>query len=205
MHQRSDPEAASRAYREALRQDPQFVEAMVNLARAEAALGRVDDAHVWLDRAARLRDDYPDIHSARGSLALRAGDLEQALASLGRAVELAPQDPEILTNLGAVLIGRGLYAEAENRLRASLRIDPALPATAFNLALALDHVGEREEALTYYQRYLALTPAADPARESVQQRLDALRGRPAVGAKPAAESLTTADGPRRHRETRDDH
>jgi tetratricopeptide (TPR) repeat protein len=56
-------------------------------------LGSVPDAGQWLSVMKRLADDLPnspEVHLARGFVAHRAGNLDQAHASLDRALELRP-------------------------------------------------------------------------------------------------------------------
>jgi len=165
---------ARKSYTQAVERDPDFVEALVNLARLELADGRLEAAAGWLERAERLRSDYPRIAATRGLLALAGGDLPRALDALGQAHRMMPEDAEIAVNLGAALIRRSRFAEARQVLAALLRSQPDHAEAIYNLALADDLAGERDLAQFGYRRFLALSSFADPDREGVQRRLEEL-------------------------------
>jgi len=165
---------ARAGYAEALARDPDFVEALVNLARLELAAGEPDAATARLERAERIRPDYPMVAATRGLLALAHGDLPGALDALSRAHRLAPADAEIAVNLGAVLIRRGRLEEARQVLGALLHAQPDHSDALYNLALADDLAGRSDAASLGYQRFLGLAAQDDPAREGVQGRLEAL-------------------------------
>lgn len=57
---------AKRLYRRALRANPTFVEAMVALAKAELAEGKLQAARRWISKAEKLYPDHPQLKSLRG-------------------------------------------------------------------------------------------------------------------------------------------
>jgi len=165
---------ARAGYERALELDPAFAEAAVNLARLALAAGDLDGAESWLARAESARPDYPRIAATRGLLALARGDNARALGLLTLAQRVLPEDTEIAVNLGAALIRRERFAEARTLLTSVLRAQPDASDAHYNLALAADGAGDRDAARFAYQRFLALSSFADPAREGVQQRLSEL-------------------------------
>lgn len=170
-HRRGDLDAAAEAYREALERDPEFVEAMANLARVEVGRDDLDEAAEWIDRAEVIRIDYPGVHAARGLLALRLGDAGHAVDALEQARALMPNDVEVLVNLGAALLARGFHREAIAVSREAQALDLRHPAASFNLGLAHDHAGEPQSADYHYRRFLDLTHRDDPDRARVEERL----------------------------------
>lgn len=173
-HRRGDLKAAADAYQAAILHDPEFVEAMTNLARVEVARGRLEDAAEWIDRAEALRQDYPGVHAARGLLALERGDAALAVNALSEARARTPEDVEVLVNLGAALLERGFAREAIEVSQQAQRLDSRRAAPLFNLGLAHDRVGESEAAEYHYRRFLDQCPADDPARSDVEARLTEL-------------------------------
>ncbi len=161
-------------YERALASDPEFVEALVNLARLELADGDLVACARWLDRAEALRADYALVASTRGLLALASGDGASALEAFERARRISPDDAEIGVNLGATLIARGRIAEAKGVLAELLRAEPDHTEALYNLALADDLGGDRDAARLGYERFLALARTDDPDRDAVRQRLDEL-------------------------------
>jgi len=165
---------ARAGYERALELDPAFAEAAVSLARLALAAGELDAAEALLARAESARPDYPRIAATRGLLALARGDSARALELLTLAQRALPEDSEIAVNLGAALIRRERFAEARSVLGELVRAQPDASDAHYNLALAADGAGDRDAARFSYQRFLALSSFADPAREGVQRRLDEL-------------------------------
>ncbi|MGQ9836250.1 MAG: tetratricopeptide repeat protein [Thermoanaerobaculaceae bacterium] len=57
---------AKKLYRRALRSNPTFVEAMVALAKAELAEGKLEAARRWISKAEKLHPDHPQLKSLLG-------------------------------------------------------------------------------------------------------------------------------------------
>lgn len=167
-------EPAIRALERAVRLDPGFVEAMVNLARAYLARGDAEKASEWLDRAVRREPRYPDVHTVRGLVALSQGRSQEALVAFGRARRLAPEDIEALTNLGATLLALGIVEEARAVLEQAFRLEPTRPEVALDLAIAQERRGDAARAVFLYRRFLGLVGDDDPDRERVERRVQRL-------------------------------
>ncbi len=165
---------ARAGYTKAVARDPDFIEAIVNLARLEIASGEFAAAEGRIERAEQIRSDYPMVAATRGLLELSRGDLPAALDALSRAHRLAPEDVEVAVNLSAVLIQRSRLVEARKVLGALLREHPDHSEALYNLALSDDLSGRLDEANLGYRRFLSLAAVDDPAREGVQVRLEAI-------------------------------
>ncbi|NNL87299.1 MAG: tetratricopeptide repeat protein, partial [Myxococcales bacterium] len=173
-HRRGDWKKAAALYEMAIQREPEFVEAMVNLARVLLERGEGGAATEWLDRAQGVRPDYPGTVSVRGTEALRSGRTQDAIEVLSRARHRAQNDPEVLINLGAALSESGLHAEAIAVLARATRAAPRDSAAAFNAALAYDRGGRSVEALHHYRKFLALSAEGDVDRQAVRDRIDRL-------------------------------
>lgn len=161
-------------YAQAIARDPDFVEAILNLARLEIARGELAAAEAGIERAERIRSDYPKVAATRGLLAMARGDLAGALDAFSRAHRLAPEDAEVAVNLSAVLIQRGRPDEARKILETLLRVHPDQCEAFYNLALANDLSGRTDAAIFAYRRFLGLAALDDLARVDVQRRLEAI-------------------------------
>ncbi len=84
--------AAQKAYRTALRLDPGFVPAYVNLADLYRALGSDAEGEETLRAGLAVVPDSADLHHALGLLEIRAKRLDEAVTALRRADELAPEN-----------------------------------------------------------------------------------------------------------------
>ena len=175
--ERAQTEDAMRAYRRAIELDPSFVEAMANLSRLHLAEGDTDSASVWLDRAAAIRSDYPEIYKVRGLVALAEERPHDALAALNRALKLTPEDVEVLSNLGVALLELGIMGEARSVLERAVDLEANCAPCTLNLALVADRSGDERQAAFMYRRFLELTQREDPDLETVQGRIRILQGR----------------------------
>ncbi len=95
--EQGDLGAARAEIQAALRLDPSFVPALVNLADLERLAGREDEGERWLRKALRIAPDDPDVHYALGLLLVRRGRSGEALEVLRRAAELAPESARYAT------------------------------------------------------------------------------------------------------------
>ncbi len=87
---RGDRSGAEASYRAALRLDPGYLPAVVNLADLFREQGREADGEALLRQALRAAPDDASLHHALGLLLVRTHRLAEALPELARAVELAP-------------------------------------------------------------------------------------------------------------------
>jgi len=77
------PDAAIAAYERALKLDPLFTGAYVNLADVYRQQGREDEGEKQFRRGLALLPNSPDLHHALGLLLVRQGNLSKALQELG--------------------------------------------------------------------------------------------------------------------------
>lgn len=92
------PELAEPVFRSVLLEDPKNVEAMLGVGNSLATLGRVDEALVELDRAAKAAPGNADALAALGRTHLKASNTTLAVSYLQQAVATAPT-PENLFGL----------------------------------------------------------------------------------------------------------
>jgi len=187
--------AAVRDLEEAVKVNPEVVQAYVNLATALQGLGKKewDRALAALDRAIQLAPKQPSLHESRARLHLQRGDRALARADLETAVACEPADsksPELASNL--VELGRLLHGDKQDRealacCDRALRVQPNyVLAQRFRAEalLALDRPAEAGQAL---DRYLAKT--AVPPLEVCQAR-GLIHGK--LGQLPAAIEMYSA-------------
>jgi serine/threonine-protein kinase len=145
------------------------------LAEAHVSMGRVlDDADLNLkearrefERAIELNPNYADAHYSLGFNVLAPlGDFDRAISEMNRAIELDPFSVIINYNLGFCYILARRYPEAIVQLRKTTELNPDFVASYGLLGQAYEVSGQREQAITEYQRAYDLDqrsgPQADP-------------------------------------------
>ena len=147
-------EAESRC-REALRLEPDQLEAIYLLGRIH--LDRADSAQAiaLLRRAAQLAPDWPEAHAGLGAALLHGSRLEEATYHLRRAADLERNDPEAQNNLGVALQTGGRAKEAEAAFLEALRLRPDYPEALRNLGSTLSSLGQYSEAAARFRQALA--------------------------------------------------
>ncbi len=123
----SNPETydqAIEAYENALAQNPNYVEAMINLANIYYARRELKRARQLLERAAQLDPDNHSIYYNLGNVYDEAAELQKALHSYQKAIALYPEYEPALFNLALVYERLGLVSKAELLWRKYLEVDP---------------------------------------------------------------------------------
>jgi predicted CXXCH cytochrome family protein len=169
---RGELEQAEREYRAALRLDPAFVPAAVNLADLLRQLDKEDDALAVLTEALHVAPMQAALHHALGLALVRGGRREEALASLGRAVELAPGDARLAYVLAVALQDAGSRDLALRVLERGLQANPNDLDLLVMYALALRDAGRIDEARAVARKLAADRPE-DPTASALLRELEA--------------------------------
>jgi predicted CXXCH cytochrome family protein len=111
LRRRQLPEAEGE-YRTALRLDPNFVPALVNLADLDRAQGRDDEGAELLRKAMAIEPDNADVRYALGLYLVRKRDYPAALDLLRRAHELMPDNARYAYVYAVALNSTGAAGEA---------------------------------------------------------------------------------------------
>jgi tetratricopeptide (TPR) repeat protein len=144
------------------------------LARGTVALeaGQLDAGVKWLEQAADLEPELPEVLSNLGGALLeqaKAGDapaLTRAKGLLERACALGPKLPGPHTNLGMARLLAGDAAGALEAFEQALRRDGRHVPALYDKAAALNALGRLDECLAALDAVLAVAPGFQPALES---------------------------------------
>lgn len=119
--------------------------------------------------------DAPDnayAHHNLGDAYRKTGEMEQAVSEWEEAVRLEPSHSEANNSLGNIHLLQGNYPEAVRRYRIALQGMPENAGAHYNIAIALEKMGQTEEALFHYRRFITLAPARyKDIVEGVKRRL----------------------------------
>lgn len=137
--------AARDAFEEAVRIDPEYEEALYNLAVLDEKTNPQRSVEL-LERAIQIDPHYAIAHQALGRLSQRAKDLAQAEYHFRRSLEIDPADywsNMYMANLLGVL---GRNEEAEQAYRFATSLHPEIEGGVETFARFLESIGKQEEA-----------------------------------------------------------
>ncbi len=161
---RGDAAAAEAAYHTALRLDPRFAPAMVNLADLYRSTGRDADAETLLRQAIVAQPGYAPGFHALGLLLVRKHDVARAVDALGKAAGLAPDNERFAYVYGVALNSVGRPKDAVAVLEEAGKRHPAGVDILVALATISRDMGDRSAAVSYAERLVKVAPNNRPAR-----------------------------------------
>ncbi len=144
--------------REALRINPDSIEALNFNGIALRRSGRVDEAIEKYHSILRREPDHSQTLYNLGIANSKKGALDKAEANYRRAIEVRPRFAEALSNLGELCLRLARDKEAESSLRKALAVNPLYPPTYANLAEVEFRRKDYGRALELTERALALDP-----------------------------------------------
>jgi len=142
----------------ALRLNPAYPEAHVNLATILRRTGAMGESEHQYQEAIQLQPINPSAHSGYGALLLQEGRAGEAANQFGQVVKLQPDDAEAHYNLGRVLTAIGRFDQGVAELNEAIRLRPDYAEAYHSLALALAGRGRLGDAIVDLQEEARLKP-----------------------------------------------
>jgi len=161
---------AQKAYQTALRLDPGFAPAYVNLADLYRALGSDAEGGETLRAGIAAAPDNADLHHALGLLYVREKKLQDALAELRRASELAPESARYAYVHGLIRKETGDVAGALRVLADAYKRHPADRELLLALATINRDAGNLSDARIYAEALIRRYPG-DPDAAALKREL----------------------------------
>jgi tetratricopeptide (TPR) repeat protein len=184
---------AFRYYQQALRIDPDCIEAHLGLGSALLKAGRLPEAIARYEQALRMKPEYAEAHLGLGSALVKVGRLPEAIAQCEEALRIKPEYAEAHLSLGTALATEGRIQDAIVHYEEALRIQPEFPDAHESLGNVLMQTGRLPEAIEQYRLAVRINPDLAEAHnnlgtalartgditESIQHYEEALRINPA--------------------------
>jgi len=148
---------AAEDFLRAIELDPKNPDGYLGLASAEQRMDRPQEALKAFFKAIEVAPQYFRAYQKLGGFYYDLGEYEKSAEQLRKVVELTANSPEGYVSLSSVYIKLGRYTDAERELRTALGLRETLDAHV-NLGAALAYEGQYLEAITHYQRAIALAP-----------------------------------------------
>ncbi len=184
---RGQAEEALAYYREALRIQPGYFEAMNNIGVQLIKLQRVGEAIPVLKDALKAQD-APIAHNNLGQALSDAGDYDAAIEQFRAALKLRPDYPNAQANWGLALAGKRQVDEAIPHFQEAIRLDPYHFDAQNNLGIAYYAKGRYDNAIIQFRNALRIKPNDAGVRENLALM---------EAAKAGAPNSSTSDSPKR--------
>ena len=160
---------AEKEYRIALRLDPSFVPALVNLADLDRARGMDDEGAELLKKAMAIEPDNADVRYALGLFLVRRHDYAAALDLLRRAHELMPDNARYAYVYAVALNLSGKAREASATLEQAHEQHPVDRDVLMALVSIARDQGNFAAALGHARELLVLDPGNAQLRALVSE------------------------------------
>jgi serine/threonine protein kinase/tetratricopeptide (TPR) repeat protein len=156
-----DPERAAEYLEKAIKIDPQFALAHLQLSIAYGVSQKRAAQLEALKKAMELSGRAPE----KDRLKIEAsyarwieGNLEKSIVIYEEIVKKYPDDKQSYYDLGAALNAQGRSADAVAAFQESLRLDPEYGSALNSLGYIYARLGEFEKAVDAFRNYISLTP-----------------------------------------------
>jgi tetratricopeptide (TPR) repeat protein len=126
---------------------------------------KLDDAEKYLEEAAKLAPNHPDVLYLQGVILLRRGQAEKAQAALEKATQVDPQNARAFTALGMAFFSENKFDLAVPPLQQSIQLDPSNWESHWTLARTLYRQEHYDSALLEAQLALGQSRGSEPAIE----------------------------------------
>lgn len=146
-----EPEKHMELLKQALDLDPDYLDATIDLGLGYYRMGKGEDALPYMQRAAALGSDMPEVHNNLAVLYADLGMKEEALKEFNEAIDLKPDYPEARLNYGRLLEESGRLDQAEGIYLGLLERDPDNLKARSSLALLYERTGRTELAVQEFR------------------------------------------------------
>lgn len=152
------PAEAAKAFAEALRIKPDWLDAQFNFGLLAWRAGHLDRAWQAFESAASRQPDRLELHEAMAQLAIERGDAARASEALKKLERKGAAPEALLFNVAVVLQRAGRAKDAEALYRRAVGANPNFVEGLVNLGHTLQAQGDRSAAEECWDRAVELRP-----------------------------------------------
>ena len=150
-------EKALKSFQDASAADPNLGIAILNQGIALSSLGKVDEAKVLLEQAAKASPKNPRVWYALGMLDKNSSNPEAAVEDFKRVIELDDTDPDTWYFLGTVYSQTRQFPQAIDAFQHALKLNPNHASATFGLSRAYQQSGDTANAREHLARFQYIT------------------------------------------------
>jgi tetratricopeptide (TPR) repeat protein len=149
---------ALQEYKEAIRLNPNYVDAHTNLGVTYAAQGKLDDAMIECKEAIRIDSNNEGAHIHLAIIYKDKGKVDDAIREYQQVLSINPNFAQIHHELGIQYIKQGKLDAAMVELRETLRLDPNHSDAHHNIGVIHANKGKFDEAMTEFKEAIRINP-----------------------------------------------
>ena len=165
------------AFKKALELKPDDSFAVMNIAGAYQALGRIDDAEQFVLDYLKTGFRDSQLLYLLGNMNYRRKSYDKAIGYFEQCLAENPRSASAHNGLAAIYLTRNDLTKAEEHIRAALGLNPRLQSVRYNMAQLLERQGRLPEAADYYRQEIEDSPKSYKALFNLSRVYRAL-GRP---------------------------
>ncbi|MBM4139654.1 MAG: tetratricopeptide repeat protein [Nitrospira sp.] len=158
-----DNDRALREYQTALKADPSSREVKARMAGIYLGLGNLSQAVQMAEEVGEGSGQEVQLLVQMAGILVGAGKPDHALRLLDKAIEQTPNRGEAYFPKGIILLNQKRAAEAEQTVKQGLTYAPDSPIGLYYLGRISLEVGNDEQAVTSFDRAMAVSPSFEPA------------------------------------------
>ena len=143
-------EQARKNYLAVLQLDPYYTDALHGLGQIASQNGDNKLSVFYLERAAAIDKNRPDVLADLGVAYRLVGNLMRAELNLKKAIILQPENPHFHYNLGLVLGDQTRFDEAAEVYQDTINLSPNHTLALNNLANILKRQNRLDDAISFY-------------------------------------------------------
>jgi spermidine synthase len=157
------PDKAITSFHEAIRCNPDLIEAHNNLGGALAMQGRLDEAITSFAEALRINPDYGEAHLNLGKAMLKQDKLNRAINHFRDALQIIPDYEKAYIYIGLALTRQNKLEDAITAYRKAIMLNPENADTYNELGVLMARQKKFGEAKKYIEKAIESDPSmADP-------------------------------------------
>lgn len=163
-----DTARAINSFQTAVENDPELVDAWINLGQLHAALGNAI-AGRYFETATRIDPKNIEALHARGYYQQSIGDLKGSLATFRKINRIDPKYAEGYFNAGLLLMDMDSIPAAYEKFDAAIKASPVHIQAFFYRGVAAEILGKKQQAKADYEQALKLAPDYTKAKEGLER------------------------------------
>lgn len=164
---RGHDQEAIHDFEEAIRLEPEFIEAHANLCTAYLRQSRYQESLKACTQALRLRPGYAEAYSNLAAVYVSLGRHQEAVDAATQAIQSKPDLAEAYSKLGGAYDGLGRAQDAIDAYKQALHLKPEYAEASLGLGTTYDRLGRYDEAIEAFQRAIQIDPDSADAHSNL--------------------------------------